>query len=183
MPRQALLILDIDETLIHSRDKPLPRDCDFRVGNYHVYWRPHVREFLSAVSQSYELACWSSATKGYLQQIVNELIFGQGHSLSFVWDRSRCIRRFDSELNEIFFLKDLKKVRNVGYDLDRVLILEDDARKVSRNFGNAIYVEPYLGAVFDQELPKLAAYLESISASDNFRTMEKRFWHMPLPSE
>lgn len=96
--------------------------------------------------------------------------------LLFVWDRSRCTRRTDFTLQEEYFLKDLHKVKKKGFDLDRVLILEDEPRKVNRHFGNAIFVRPYLGALDDCELPKLASYLQSIASISNFRALEKRNW-------
>ncbi len=43
---KALLILDLDETLIHSSSKELGRQCDFRVFDFHVYKRPHLEHFL-----------------------------------------------------------------------------------------------------------------------------------------
>ncbi len=94
----------------------------------------------------------------------------------FVWDRSRCTRRTDFTLQEEYYLKDLQKVKKKGYDLARVLILEDEPRKVNRHFGNAIFVKPYVGALDDDELPKLASYLQSVADVSNYRVLEKRNW-------
>lgn len=172
---KPLLILDIDETLVHGRVEPLERAADFSADFYHIYMRPHVHEFLKIVSAEYNLACWSSATQDYLETILKE--FSRDlEPLQFVWDRRRCTRRFDFILQEEFFLKDLRKVKRAGFDLNRVLILEDEPRKVNRNYGNAIYVKPYFGAIDDEELPKLARYLIEISQTENFRTLEKRSW-------
>ena len=57
-----------------------------------------------------------------------------------------------------------------------MLILEDEPRKVNRHFGNAIFVKPYVGALDDDELSKLASYLKSIASVPNFRDLEKRNW-------
>lgn len=173
---RPLLILDIDETLIHGHEEPLDRPCEFRVGQYHIYERPHLCQFLHAVGELYDLACWSSATHGYLEIVVNTITKELHAPLLFVWDRSRCTRRTDFTLQEEYFLKDLQKVRKKGYDLERVLILEDEPRKVNRNYGNAIYVKPYLGDFDDDELPRLAVYLRSIANVPNFRDLEKRNW-------
>ena len=50
---------------------------------------------------------------------------------SFVWSRTRCTPRFDYERWEKLYLKDLKKVKRRGYDLDRVLIVDDSPEKFS----------------------------------------------------
>ena len=175
LPR-PLLILDIDETLIHGREEPLARFCEFRAGLYHIYERPHLSQFLQSVSELYDLACWSSATHDYLEIVVKAITNDLAAPILFVWDRSRCTRRTDFTLQEEYFLKDLRKVKKKGYDLDRVLILEDEPRKVNRHFGNAVFVRPYVGALDDDELLKLAAYLKSIASVPNFRALEKRNW-------
>lgn len=176
MEQRPLLILDIDETLIHGRETPLDRECDFRAGEFYIYLRPNVKRFLGTVSEFYDLACWSAASKDYLDVVLNELMSGLDCSLRFIWDRSRCTRRVDFVYQEEYFLKDLKKVKRKGFDLTRVLILEDEPRKVHRHFGNAIYVKPFEGAEDDDELLKLGAFLESIRAIPDFRQLEKRFW-------
>jgi RNA polymerase II subunit A small phosphatase-like protein len=73
-------------------------------------------------------------------------------------------------------VKDLKKVKRKGYDLGRVLIVDDTPQKVERNFGNAVYVRPYFGDPEDNELAQLAPYLESLRACGNVRAVEKRGW-------
>lgn len=172
---RPLLILDVDETLIHGADSSLDRPPDFRAGEFYIYRRPFVEEFIQSVSQLYELACWSSATADYLQIILNEII-PKEINLLFCWDRSRCTRRMDFVLQEEFFLKDLRKLKRMELDLERVLILEDEPRKVFRNYGNAIYVRPYLGQMEDKELLNLATYLASITNEQNFRNLDKRSW-------
>ncbi len=92
--QRPLLILDIDETLIHGAEQPLERECDLRGGEFYVYLRPYVSEFLMAVSRCYDLACWSSATSDYLEVIVSAIMSNIAVPL-FVWDRKRCIRRMD----------------------------------------------------------------------------------------
>lgn len=39
-----LLILDLDETLIHATEQP-EREADFQIFHYHVYKRPYLEEF------------------------------------------------------------------------------------------------------------------------------------------
>jgi carboxy-terminal domain RNA polymerase II polypeptide A small phosphatase len=95
---------------------------------------------------------------------------------AFVWDRERCVQRYDPERLETYFAKDLKKVKRMGFSLDRVLIVEDTPQKVERNYGNAIYVCPFYGDPNDSELPKLGRYLRSLATVPNVRCIEKRGW-------
>src|SRR4029077_15356710 len=108
-------------------------------------------------------------------------IMPPGIEPAFVWGRSRCVRRYDPETFEEEFLKDLKKVRRMGYTLEGVLIADDTARKVQRHFGNAVYVPPYYGDPDDETLPRLARYLTSLRDVANVRTVEKRGWSRKSP--
>ena len=137
-----LLILDLDETLIHATEGPLGHEPDFAVGPYVVSRRPHLAEFLADCSSSFRLAVWSSASDDYVRDVVGQII-PSGIKLAFAWGRSQCVRRLDPESYETDYLKDLKKVKRLGYDLRLVLILDDTPRKVRRHYGNAVYVPPF----------------------------------------
>ncbi|MES2793833.1 MAG: HAD family hydrolase [Planctomycetota bacterium] len=174
-PGKPLLILDLDETLIFATSKPLPSQCDFTVGPYHVYKRPFVDHFLSTVQPVFDLAIWSSASADYVATIVDSIV-PTDIRLAFQWSRSRCTQRYQPELQESYWVKDLKKVQRLGYDLRRVLVVDDSSEKVERNYGNAIYVKPFEGDSTDQELRRLGTYLVGLANRTNFRTVEKRNW-------
>jgi len=57
-----------------------------------------------------------------------------------------------------------------------VLVVDDSPEKHTRNYGNLVRVSPFLGDADDDELPRLAAYLSSIRAESDVRTLEKRSW-------
>lgn len=172
---RILLILDLDETLIHASERPLQREPDFTVGPYSVYQRPGLSDFLEFCHGTFQVAIWSSSGPDYLRAVVSHIL-PSGHSLAFVWDRSRCVQRYDSERMEPYFLKDLKKVKRIGFDLNRVLIIDDTSQKVERNFGNAIYISPFYGDPADDELKRLSPFLKSLTGAPNVRTIEKRGW-------
>lgn len=170
-----LLILDLDETLIHAAEGPLDRDPDFLIGPYSVYRRPYLAEFLISCSECFRMAIWSTATDEYVRLVV-ERIMPPGVEPAFVWGRSRCVRRYDHEQFEEYPVKDLKKVKRLGYRLERVLIADDTPRKVHRHYGNALYVPPFFGDPTDEVLPWLARFLVSLRDVPNVRTLEKRGW-------
>jgi TFIIF-interacting CTD phosphatase-like protein len=175
-----LLILDLDETLLYATEEPLRRGADFTVGPYAVYRRPHLDEFLAACSAYFRLAIWSTASDDYVRAVVGR-IKPPGVETVFAWGRSRCVRRFDPESFEDDFLKDLKKVRRLGYRLERVLIADDTPGKVRRHYGNAVYVPPFCGDPGDETLPRLARYLISLRDVGDVRTLEKRGWSRTEP--
>ena len=182
---QILLILDLDETLIHASEAPLGRPADFRVFGYYVYGRPHLEAFLRECSRHFALAVWSSASDDYVEAVVARIMPPE-IPLRFVWGRSRCTYGFNAAAFEradyadyyshYNYLKVLKKVKKRGYSLSRVLIVDDTPGKCRQNYGNAIYPKEYLGDADDDELPRLLKYLMQLKDAQNVRTIEKRDW-------
>lgn len=172
---RPLLILDLDETLIYGSEMRLHRDADFAVGPFHVYKRPGADEFLATVNRYYDLAIWSSASGDYVLDIARALRSNVREWI-FVWSRSRCVQRMHPETFETIPIKDLRKAARSGYPLERILIVDDTREKVSRNYGNAIYIAEFVGSDDDQELSQLARFLICLHAEPNFRKIEKRGW-------
>lgn len=127
-----LLILDVDETLVFAEEKPLARAADFHVGPFHVYRRPYLADFISTVFQWFDVAVWSSASSAYVYGIV-ENVFGVPNPLQFVWTCDRCTRRYDEELGEHFYAKNLSKLRKLGFQLQRILMIDDSPEKLARH--------------------------------------------------
>ena len=88
----------------------------------------------------------------------------------------RRTNRWDQELQEHYWVKDLKKVKRAGHDLERVLIVDDTPKKIERNYGNLVLVREFTGDPGDDELAPLADYLVSIAGLSNLRDMDKRNW-------
>jgi RNA polymerase II subunit A small phosphatase-like protein len=187
---KTLLILDLDETLVYATRTPLDRPADFQVPPYQVYKRPFLKEFIHHVRQHFFLAVWSSASDDYVHEMAVQ-IFGEETPLDFVWGRSRCTYqmnpRFDEYRNFVRdhqnhtpYLKTLKKVKNQGYRLERILMVDDTPQKLIRNYGNAIYIREFQGEPNDEELRLLWKYLELLKDEENVRTIEKRGWRFQV---
>jgi len=180
---KPLAILDVDETLIYATKIKLERKPDFEVFEYNVYKRPHLNDFIQKLSKSYDIAIWSSAGNDYVNSIVNRL--NLNIDIKFIWGRNeatqkRLLNDYYETGNdtELYYVKSLKKVKRRGYELDKILIIDDSPHKSKLNYGNAIYPKSYKGALDDNELLKLIEYLESIKDEPSFRTIEKRNWRM-----
>jgi len=182
---KTLLILDLDETLIHASNERLERAEEFRLLDYFVYVRPHLEHFLMECEPLFRLAVWSSASDDYVEEIVKK-IFPRRFALEFVWGRSRCTFSLDSAQvqrdgyldpgSHYSYVKKLHKLKRKGFRLERTLIVDDTPAKCVHNYGNAIYVKEYNGERDDQELPALARYLSTLKAAVDVRKLEKRHW-------
>src|SRR5262245_28828689 len=111
---KRLLILDLDETLIFGTATALRHAWDFAVGLYYVYRRPFLDEFLKAISEWFHVGVWSSASGAYVRGVVGD-IFPDPATLRFVWARERCTQCFDPEYQDYYWVKNLKKVKRLGF--------------------------------------------------------------------
>ena len=74
------------------------------------------------------------------------------------------------------WIKDLKKVKNAGWNLDHILVVEDKPENISRHYGNVIRISPFEGDPADMELKRLMPFLLSLKLAENVRMIEKRGW-------
>jgi RNA polymerase II subunit A small phosphatase-like protein len=179
--KSHLLILDLDETLVHARELPLPHAPDYAIPPYSLYLRPGVREFLENAATRFRLAVWTSSSPTYARGVVR-ILFPDPEMLEFVWARDRCTPRRDFELDTWWDTKPLHKVRRRGYDLAKVIVVDDSPEKYTRNYGNLVRVKPFEGDPSDDELVHLAKYLELLSKETNVRSIEKRGWRKIVDS-
>ena len=181
---KILLILDLDETLIHATDEPLNHPYDFEVYSYYAYKRPYLDSFLKFCFENFHVGVWSSASDLYVQRVA-ETIIPDPSKLKFVWGRSRCTfrshARFSADARyyepaHLDYIKPLKKLKKYGWQLERMLIVDDTPAKCVKNFGNAIYPSEFEGAQDDDELVWLEKYLLTLKDKQNVRRIEKRNW-------
>jgi len=153
--KRNLLIFDLDETLVHASTERLSRSADFEWLQFYIYQRPHLSELLSEVSPFYDLAVWSSASKEYVDAMV-ERLFGTRFAVKFAWSVDRCIQRVHAQSNGYVYIKDLRKVQSLGYQVERILMVDDSPEKIARQPRNHIKIDPYVGQADDVELLDLA---------------------------
>ncbi len=170
-----LIILDLDETLVHASEYELTLPCDFMVNKYFVYKRPYLDQFLTALSTHFSIGIWSSADDNYVAEIVARLTTAQVN-FTVVWGRSKCSLRHDLTFDTYCFEKRLDKLKKKGFNLEKILVIDDSPEKSRTNYGNAIHIKEFTGDINDGELQFLFNYLLTLKAVDNVRAIEKRNW-------
>lgn len=174
-----LLVLDLDETLVHACDGPLDRPADHVVGPYSIYRRPHLDAFMEAVLERFEhVGVWTASTLPYAEPVLDAFI--DRRRLAFVWGRERCTYHYETETHETVLLKPLKKLRRAGYRPEHVLYVDDSPEKVQRSYSNLVPIRPFVGNLDDGELPILLDYLGELGPLPNVRPVEKRWWRVRL---
>ena len=169
-----LVILDLDETLIHSTVEEPETGYDFKSSGFFVKTRPFAMKFCEKVSNHYPTAVWTSSTEDYAIPIVEHL--GLASGIKFLWTRNRCTLTKDMETGKEFWLKNLKKVKKSGYSLERTIMIDDSPIALKKNYGNLLQVLPYMGINEDDELERLLPYLNWLSTQSNIRRINKGNW-------
>ena len=196
---KGLLLLDLDETLIHSeefpRTQPSEKEFDFKVGfeDDTTYWymtkkRPFLKEFLEFDFANFDVGVWTASTEDYAT-IVLENIGIDKTKLKCFYTRENCGMRLDYESNSYYGVKNLQKLKKRSWskpyttkvgqmrELDKVLIVDDIAETAVNNRSNLILIKPFYFDDNDTELLKLISYLEKIKDEPNYRTVDKRGWN------
>jgi len=170
-----IIILDLDETLIHSTQTELHIPYHFKVDNYFVYKRPLLKRFLTDISRHFAIGVWSSASDAYVTEIVKQLI-PNGVDLLVTWGRTKCTLKRDLVYDTWNYEKRLDKLKKKGFPIEKILIIDDTPAKSRTNYGNAVYIKEFTGDPNDKELQFLYEYLLTLKPADNVRTVEKRRW-------
>src|SRR5262249_54690264 len=105
---RRLLILDLDETLVHTTEAPLADcSCDFRYLSYYVHKRPYLDLFLDACSSLYDIAVWSAGGDDYVRFVIAK-IFPPHVAPRFIFTAQRCTLRLDASTLRRQILKPLQ---------------------------------------------------------------------------
>ncbi|XP_020232353.1 probable C-terminal domain small phosphatase [Cajanus cajan] len=172
------VFLDLDETLVHSQLSPAPERFDFIVRpvidgvpmDFYVLKRPGVDEFLESLAAKYEVVVFTAALKEYASMVLDRLDWKR--FISHRLYRDSC-RNVDGKL-----VKDLSEM---GRDLTRVVIVDDNPNSFSRQPENAILIRPFVDDVFDRELWKLRNFFDGSDCCHDMRDAVKHYFTLQHP--
>ncbi|KAG6890257.1 hypothetical protein C0992_002523 [Termitomyces sp. T32_za158] len=180
------LVLDLDETLIHSTSRPMHSSGggggffglgSFRTRNkgashmvevvlggrstlYHVYKRPFVDFFLRTVSGWYTLVIFTASMQEYADPVIDWLDAGRG-ILDHRFFRDSC-----TQLPNGSFTKDLSIVEA---DLSRVCLVDNSPVSYRVNEANGIPIEGWTHDPSDEALLDLLPVLDSLRFTSDVR--------------
>ncbi|KAG6013151.1 hypothetical protein E4U43_007467 [Claviceps pusilla] len=153
------LVLDLDETLVHSSFKIL-HQADFTIpveieGNYHnvyVIKRPGVDEFMKRVGELYEVVVFTASVSKYGDPLLDQLdIHKVVHHRLF---RESC---YNHQGN---YVKDLSQI---GRDLKDTIIIDNSPTSYIFHPQHAVPISSWFSDAHDNELLDLIPVLEDLA--------------------
>lgn len=125
--KRKLLVLDLDETLIHTAYAPI-EGAAFKAkrGYFYLYERPFLKEFLDLCSAEYDLAIWSASKADYVRWIIRSSVLSE-YSFVFINTRKNCKRIFGNG-GRVEYLKDLTAYLP---QYEKVIMIDDVPKMVT----------------------------------------------------
>ncbi|KAI9343310.1 HAD-like domain-containing protein [Zopfochytrium polystomum] len=157
------LVLDLDETLIHSSFKPvanadyiIPVEIDGTVHNVYVLKRPGVDVFLQRLGRQFEVVVFTASLSKYADPVLDML--DKYRVVKWRLFREACIHHKGN------YVKDLGQL---GRNLKDVIILDNSPASYIFHPTNAIPISTWFNDPTDTELLDLIPFLEDLKLVEN----------------
>ena len=161
------LILDLDETLIHSDFDNFYCNHDsiiiFTYNNEEVtvpiFIRPGLFEFLHNISQIFEIFIFTASIREYADAILNQLD-PENKYFKFRFYRNDCLN-----VNNKIFIKDLRIFQNRNQE--NIIMVDNSLYSFTNQISNGVLINSFYNDKEDRELYNLFSYLKNYMQNIN----------------
>ncbi|XP_051124969.1 uncharacterized protein LOC127247235 [Andrographis paniculata] len=169
--KQITLVLDLDETLVHSTldqcddaDFTFPVFFNMKEHTVYVKKRPHLQTFLKRVAEMFEIVVFTASQSIYAEQLL-DIIDPDGKFISRRAYRESCI------FSEGSYMKDLTVL---GVDLAKVAIIDNSPQVFRLQVNNGIPIRSWFDDPSDCALISLLPFLETLVDAEDVRPIIAR---------
>lgn len=159
------LVLDLDETLVHSSFRPVPSpdyvipvEIEGRIVDVYVLKRPFVDHFLRAVGQRFEVVVFTASLGKYADPLLDLL------------DRSGVVRwRLFREACYPYEGSYVKDLQCMGREMGQLILVDNSPHSYAFQPENAIPIETFIDDMHDQELLECLDLLLAVEKAPDVR--------------
>ncbi|KAF8057716.1 CTDSP1 [Scenedesmus sp. PABB004] len=159
------LVLDLDETLVHSSFKPIPNpdyiipvEIDGRLVDVYVLKRPWLDHFMATVGPRFEVVVFTASLAKYADPLLD--LMDKGGLVRWRLFRESCVPY------EGNYVKDLNCL---GRDLCSTIIVDNSPHSYIFQPANAVPIGTFIDDMEDQELLELLPQLLQVESVDDVR--------------
>ncbi len=184
------IILDLDETLIHTtsidEEKQLKegpnqsnagRLTSYKMYSedgvkvvYIVYERPGLQNFLDYLFKYFNVSIWTAASKMYALFIVKNIVLKKpGRKLDWIFFDYHCTisKKATQNNKNIKCLRMLPVLFKIPYNMNNTIIIDDNPDVRTAQPGNCVHIKPFVvdekNSDQDVELLKIMQYLKEMT--------------------
>jgi len=189
-PKKKLLLIDLDETLIHSefRSKENYKEleafvkvckCTVKTFSFSddnciyfmdVFFRPYLKSFLEEVSKYFDLAIFTAAMKNYADTII-DFIDPKNKYFQFRLYREACI-----PIQNKLYIKDLRIIKD--YDPSNVILMDNSLYSFMNQPSNGMLVNSFYTSHDDNQLINAKSFLiDHIYPCEDVREECEKWYH------
>lgn len=166
---QNILVIDLDETLIHSQEICI-KDVKYNYSTFDKVLeengiafnvRPYLVEFLNFAKENFNLIILSASNKDYIKSIINELSIESYFYL--ILDKEFCIN-----VDKVF-IKDLDIFKQLYPESsnNEILLIDNNIFSFTANIKEGILISSFKDDKKDDELLSLQKYLQELLDINN----------------
>jgi len=159
------LVLDLDETLVHSSLKRIPQpdfiipvEIELHWLHFHVLKRPGVQDFLRKMGEIYEIVVYTASLSKYADPVLDKLDTHQ--AIAHRLYRESCL------YHKGIYVKDLSQL---GRPIADTIILDNSPVAYMFSPHNAVPVSSWFNDPHDGELTDLIPFLADLSSVPDVR--------------
>ena len=171
---KKILLLDLDETLVHSSFQPLGKDKNNQIiqpdiflkilfekkyYNLYVLTRPYINQFLKDMSKLFIIYIFTASIQEYANPLLNEI--DKNNIISYRLYRDSCTLTNDG--------KYVKNLNILNYNLKDLILLDNNPISYSFNKNNGVPIKSWHNDKNDKELIKIGNFLNFLSTVDDVR--------------
>ena len=164
--QKKTLVLDLDETLIHSSMTPFPNrtnivlQIDIGPEKYTIYsiQRPFVEEFLNEMSLYFDIILFTASLEQYSKPLLK--FIDKNNVIKHVYNREYC------KFYEGYFFKDLSIINKDYKDL---IIIDNNPVSYLFNKENGVPIKSWFDDPNDNELMKLIPFMKYLGKAYDVR--------------
>jgi len=166
------LVLDLDETLVHTEPEvpkrkffPITVEKNGQIAILYVVPRPGLLKFMTKMSEIYNICIYTCGNETYANKVA--IATGINKFIYAIYSRNYC-----KKLEGSLYQKDLW---SLGFNPQETIFVDDFSMQTAKHCENSIQIKAFEGQSCDRELRYLTEFLRHLHRVPDIRPISKHY--------